>query len=94
MEVVAEARWSWMLLRDGESLYLSVLCGSVGLYTRDLALTPVEAAAYRSEGLVAVTRLARCVMDDPGAYQGRHLPGFATDPATTEACQRWRAVAS
>lgn len=67
--LIAESTWDWMLLREaGGALVLSVVCGTVGLYEVEVVLGAESLAAYASEGLGFIERLAADVRDHPGDY--------------------------
>jgi len=91
MKVIDEETWSWMLLADGESLYLSVVCGSVGIYELVVALDAAEAADYGREGRNAADRLARAIAYGPRKFTARNLRDFHERPAVAEAVATWRA---
>ena len=91
MKVIAEVTWTWMLIRhDDGTLYLSVVCGTVGIYTIDLQLTDDEAAEYLSAGLTAMDRLARDVFNQPSNYRARHIQNFDDLPGLKAAVSNWR----
>ena len=91
MKVIAEEPWAWMLLSNESGvLYLSVMCGTVGLYSIDFQLTDDEAADFHSTGRSAVDLLARDVSNQPFKYQDRHMLRFTDLPGVNEAFSDWR----
>lgn len=90
IKVVAEASWCWMLFQDNEDFILSVLCGSVGIYTRDILLSEAEVASYHQDGITAIEKLAEQVRNHPEAYQPRHLQDFHNNQAAKNAAKEWR----
>lgn len=90
MHVVEESHWSWMLLAEGEEIFLSVVCGAVALSEVEFALGADEIAAYRREGRPFIETLAEHVIVSPGAFQARHIPDFHERPGVEEAIVAWR----
>lgn len=91
MKILDEEHWAWMLYADEKQLYLSVLCGTVGLYEVNLRLTESEKTAYQRDGRAYLEQLARQVANDPHkAYQERHLATFNDLPGVKEATRQWR----
>ncbi|MCW5698761.1 MAG: hypothetical protein KIT00_02855 [Rhodospirillales bacterium] len=90
VKVEAEEPWSWMLYADGSARFLSVVCGTVGLYEIDLALDAEEVAQYGREGVAFIARLAAAVMSAPGDFQLRHLEDFHARPDVRAAITAWR----
>ncbi len=79
-----------MLFDDEGVQYLSVVCGSVGLYNVDICLTPEESASVTCDGTGVVAALARTVMLKPSAFQARHVDGFSKRLGVSEAIAAWR----
>lgn len=75
MKQVYEKKWSHVLFQDEESevFCLSVVCGSVGLYTIDITLNEQEMEMYRKKGNEYINTLAQSVAADPSKYQPRHV---------------------
>lgn len=71
--------WSWMLDEIPEGLFLSVVCGTVGLYERSLLLEPSEIDAWRNGGPAALEPLVEAIRNDvTGAQFGdRYRPDLA-----------------
>ena len=91
MKVVAEEPWAWMLFSDEEgALFLTVMCGSVGLYSVDFQLTDGEAASFATAGRSALESLARDVSYQSSKYQGRHIANFTDLPGIKGAVSIWR----
>lgn len=91
MQVIAEQTWSWLLLSDGQHWWLSVVCGSVGLFERNIELDAVESLLWTQGGEAALRRFARRIQADPAAWSTRHLPDFDAIPGITAAIAQWRA---
>ncbi|PPJ42862.1 hypothetical protein C0063_06330 [Pseudoxanthomonas sp. KAs_5_3] len=94
MRVIAEESGSWMLFDNDGDLYLSVLCGTVGLYSVDLHLTPEESEQISCRGTVYAADLARLVRHNPTSYHERHTRAFDSLPGIKEATVAWRAAMS
>lgn len=92
MQVVAESNWNWMLFKDEERYILSVLCGSVGMYTREIVLSDQELADYQTSGEKALERLARDICSFQSKYESRQVPDFNLNEEATLAAKHWRAT--
>ena len=57
MEQIDSERWSWCLYQHKEDFILSVVCGSVGIYTQEILLTKSEAALFNSQGVQIIKEL-------------------------------------
>lgn len=90
MKVVGEECWSWMLFEETNSLYLSVACGSVGLFTRNIALNEEEKRNYESEGFEFIKRLSEKIRMNPNDFTKRHIKCFDDLENTKEAAATWR----
>jgi hypothetical protein len=91
MKVVAEEPGAWILFRSEDAdLYLTVMCGTVGLYSVDLQLADTEAADFTASGRPAIEALARDVSYKSCNYQGRHIANFTDLPGIKEAVASWR----
>ncbi|MBL8300189.1 MAG: hypothetical protein JNN30_17765 [Rhodanobacteraceae bacterium] len=77
MKVVAQESWAWTLYGDeSDALYLSVLCGTVGLFTVDFQLDEHEVSRFRAAGDSAVQELADRVRSEPSKHLARHIDNF------------------
>ncbi|MGO4223671.1 hypothetical protein AB4Y64_17690 [Lysobacter sp. TAF61] len=91
MKVIAEEPWAWMLFSNEDgALFLTAMCGSVGLYSVDFQLTEDEAASFSATGRSALEALARDVSYHPSKYQGRHIANFTDAPGIKGAVSGWR----
>lgn len=90
MKVLAEESWSWMLFEHDGAWFLSVLCGTVGLYSVDFQLSEAEVARIDACGNAAVAELAREVAGQPEVYLTRHVPGFSDFSGHDTALEVWR----
>jgi hypothetical protein len=71
MEVVAKERMSWMLFRSNDEYFLSILCGTVGIYEMAISLNKVETQSFKNEGEQFISRLAQSVRNAPGSFTNR-----------------------
>ncbi len=91
MKILDEEHWTWMLFAEGQHLYLSVLCGTVGIYEINMQLTEDEKIAYRKQGRPYLNQLARQAAGNPyEIFQARHLKMFNDLPGIKEATRQWR----
>lgn len=67
--------WSWTLDRTDDGLRLSVVCGTVGLYERDILLTPEEIALWERNGPSGLEPLVEAIRNDAKGtdFAGRYL---------------------
>jgi hypothetical protein len=74
--VVNEREGSYRLLEGNGTLTLEVLVGTVALYAVRMALTPEEAAQFRSQGVSCIEALAQDVTRREAHYRslGRTQP--------------------
>jgi hypothetical protein len=79
-----------MLFQEGESLFLSVLCGGVAQFTVDILLTEAERARYQVEGRATISGIASAVCQSPGAFDFRRLVQFENMAGVEQATREWR----
>lgn len=90
MKVIAESTWSWLLYADGECRWLSVVCGTVGLYELVIELDADERALIASDAN-QVEQLARSICGAPMRYRSRHQAELLDSEAAHRALVEWRA---
>jgi hypothetical protein len=90
MEVIAEQPWSWMLIADGDRLFLSVVCGGVGVYDVDVELSGDEVANYGQSGNEYLNQFARAVSAAPISFEARRLSGLLSGEEASVAIAEWR----
>ena len=83
VEEVLQVSWTYTLYRHEERFFLSVVCGTVGLFETDVELTSAEIADYRKLGKESVDALAKAISDAPKAYNDRHIKTFFKWPKTS-----------
>lgn len=90
MKVLSESNWNWMLYKSDESFILSVLCGSVGMFTREIVLSIDEVSEYLEHSDKAIEKVAQSVRSNPEKYQSRQIPDFHLNEAAKSAASEWR----
>lgn len=80
-----------MLFEHEGELVLSVLCGSVATYSRDIKLSESEVRDYSSDGREAMESLAAEIRMNPTSYSDRHIKSFHQNLAATQAAMDSRA---
>jgi hypothetical protein len=65
--------WNYILCRHGDRYFLSVACGSAGVFTRNMELTSEEFGSFQEEGMESITALARTVFNNPQEFDFRHI---------------------
>lgn len=93
MDVRAEETWSWMLLAEGEALYLSVVCGTVGIFEIAVRLEAGESGSYAAEGRAFLETLAAAIRFRPSAFRARDIRDFHEWPGAAAAIAAWRRAA-
>ena len=77
MDTIESEHWSWALLKDKDSVfYLSVVCGSVGLYEINFKLTKGEVRLYKAGGTKYLKSLAQEVNNNTKFYMQRNIINF------------------
>ena len=90
MKVLAEESWTWMLFEHEGALMLSVLCGSIGLYTIEFTLSQEERGLFQEQGEPFVKQLARQVSWQPESFRERRIANFEQLDGLQEATAAWR----
>lgn len=73
MEEVSRKHWDYILCRDGESLILSVVCGTVGIFEVNIKLDDIEARHYAEQGEAYLVMLVQSVRNNPNVYASRQI---------------------
>jgi hypothetical protein len=92
MEVISERSWAWMLFHEAGRYFLSVLCGTVGLYGVEIELNEQEIDGFKTSGDDFVSALASKITYDSTQYCDRHIPDFADRPEVKAATHAWRST--
>lgn len=90
MVVIGEEHMSWLLFQNLDEMYLSVVCGTVGIFTVDIQLTQSEVLGYKSAGNSYIEQLASSVRGKPEFFRSRQEPNFRTKFNITQALSEWR----
>lgn len=90
MRVISEEAWAWTLYQSPNSYYLTVVCGGVGIFNRDLELTKDEIIEFEIKGIPYIKFLASQVRQAPHLYEKRHLRSFENMQSVKEAKKIWR----
>ncbi len=72
MKKIFEKPWSYSLYEEGEELYLSVLCGSVGLYEIKIKLNKGEKEEYYKNGEEFIKNLSSEIRKNPNSFSHRN----------------------
>ena len=86
MKVIDQKSWSWTLYQRNDEYILSVLCGSVAMYGREIVLNANETAEYL---LHEIDEIAKRVTYEPSKYRSRKISAFHDDPAVKKANNHW-----
>ncbi|PKF60441.1 hypothetical protein CW745_15360 [Psychromonas sp. psych-6C06] len=89
MKVIDQKTWNWTLYQHNDEYILSVLCGSVAMYGREVVLSPNEISEYLDHG---IDQLAKKITYEPSKYKSRQIIGFHDDPAVKNANEEWRNI--
>lgn len=73
MKELLNSRWNFILYEKEEKLLLSVVCGSVGLFDRNIYLTEEEESHFKLDGVSYIEKLAKDIRTDPSKYEIRHV---------------------
>lgn len=76
MKVIDQRAWSWILYQQDDDYFLSVICGSSAMYSRDFILNIDETKQYLQDGAGYIIQLAKHVTSDPSQYKTRHIIAF------------------
>ena len=90
--VLDEEHMSWLLFQNTNDMYLSVVCGTVGMFTVEIQLTNLEASSYKSTGKSYIDQLASSIRAKPDYFTPRIVANFRTKFNVTEALSKWRST--
>ena len=90
MVVLDEEHMSWLLLQHENDMYLSVVCGTVGMFTVEIQLTNSEASNYKSMGKSYIDQLASSIRSKPDYFTPRKVSNFRSNFNVTGALSEWR----
>lgn len=72
MKEVIKKNWEYTLFEVEDKMILSVLCGSVALFTVNIKLNESEKESFEKFGESYIDDLAEKVRTDPSDFQIRH----------------------
>ena len=73
MKELVKKNWKYILYEDKGSLLLSVVCGTVALFDRNIRLNESEQKCYQQNGVAYLDKLASDISYSPEKYQDRHI---------------------
>jgi len=73
MKELLKSQWTYILYDDNGKLLLSVVCGKVGLFDRNIYLNPGELSSYHSQGEEYIKDLAEIIRNKPSDFDERHV---------------------
>lgn len=74
MKKLIEKTWSYILYQtDDNNLIFSVVCGTVGLYQRNIQLNEEEKAEFEKKGESYLEALAENIRQSADSYKPRHI---------------------
>lgn len=74
MKKLVEKTWSYILYQtDDNNLIFSVVCGTVGLYQRNIQLNEQEKSEFEKQGQNYLDVLAEEVRQSADKYKSRHI---------------------
>ncbi len=73
MEELYRSQWNYIFYQDKERYLLSVICGTAGLFERNIYLNKDEADNFRKMGKDYIEELAKQVRNSPSGFQDRHV---------------------
>lgn len=73
MQKIAEEPWAWILYQNKENFFISVICGTVGIFEANIKLDAEEVKNYQKDGLVFIREMARAITNNPQKYWDRQI---------------------
>lgn len=89
LEVIGLSTWSWIQFRLHERYFLSVCCGSVGIFTVEVELGPAEVKRFKTEGASFIDELAAKIAYSPSQYGSPEARRLLNSPEAQEAVAIW-----
>ncbi|WP_319499665.1 hypothetical protein [uncultured Draconibacterium sp.] len=65
--------WTYKLYEVNGSYLLSVICGTVGLFDRNIVLSADLTLDYKNKGIAAIDKLAEKIRHSPNDYEKEHV---------------------
>lgn len=76
MNALINKSWQYTLYEEGEKLLLSVVCGTVGVFTVNIELSETEKQAYLEKGERYIDELASEITYNPESFMPRNIADF------------------
>lgn len=73
MKEVIKKQWSYTLYESDESYVLSVICGTVALYTIQVQLNEEEINAFKVNGVDYIDSLVKTIQSEPDKFKDRRM---------------------
>ena len=73
MKSILRKDWNYILYDNYGSLLISVICGTVGLFERNINLNNEELELYQKGGELYLDSLAEEIRSNPNNYNSRHV---------------------
>ena len=89
LEVVGLSSWLWVLFKLNDRYFLSVCCGSVGIFTIEVELESFEVVRYESEGVQFIDELSAKVRGNPTQYGSAEARALLRSPEAEVAVAAW-----
>lgn len=70
---IYRSQWNYIFYRDNDRYLLSVVCGTSGLFERNIYLNRDEADNYKNMGKEYIEELAKQIRNSPSDFQDRHV---------------------
>ncbi len=83
MEEIIKKNWNYILYKTDGEYFLSVVCGTVAIFDRNIRLYPDELQKYVQHGEKYTDELARKICYSPDSFSNRHLQWFDKHTAVT-----------
>lgn len=77
MNTLISKSWQYSLHEDGEKLILSVVCGTVAVFTVTIELSETERQLYAEKGERYIDELAAEISYSPTAFMPRNIGDVA-----------------
>ena len=73
LKKVEEKAWTYTLYAYKDKYIISVICGSVGLYDRNIFVDKLIIRQFESEGIIVLDELASTIRNNPKKYTLEHI---------------------
>ena len=73
LKKIEEKEWAYTLYAYKDNYILSVICGSVGLYDRNIFVDELIIKQLESDGVKVLDELASSIRNNPKKYSQEHI---------------------